>query len=179
MNSPHGTLKLWTLALLWFTGLSFIALSFVKSTPSSDFPTPAEFVMWGLSCLGVAVVWMYWDYKRRRLTPDQQVEHLLFEVARRYRRIRSLDTVVNEYRAQGASEETLAIIRSAPQILKTRAEAKIGVGIRIFVAGIIITGGVSWLSKAHYEIAIGALGGGIGLIIDGFRQRRAFRKFTS
>src|SRR5947207_818838 len=123
MHSPHANGKLLLLALLWFSGLALIALSFVRAAPNINWPA-SSFLVWGLCCLLVAVVWMYWDRKRRRLTPDETVDQLLLEVARRFRRTRSLDAIADEYRAAGASDDTLGLIRSAPQMLKTRAEAK-------------------------------------------------------
>jgi hypothetical protein len=122
---------------------------------------------------------MYWDHKRRRVTPDEAVDQFLLEVARRYRRTRSLDAIADEYRAAGASEETLGLISGAPQMLKMRAGAKITLGIQPLGTGIILTGGAFLLSRtlgfSHYEVAVGAIGGGVGFIVDGLRQKGAFR----
>lgn len=179
MYSPHENHKLLPLALLWFIGLSLIALSFVKGSTDSSSAFPSTFVVWGLCCILIAVVWMYWDHKRRRLTPDEEVEVLLLEVARHYRRTRSLDAIADAYREAGASEYTLQLIRSAPRLLKTRAEAKISLGMQLLGVGILFTMITFLLSQAmvfaHYELAIGAIGGGIGFIVIGLRQRRGFK----
>jgi hypothetical protein len=179
MHSPQAHGKLLVLAILWFSGLALIALSFVSAAPNVNWPHPSSFITWGICCLLIAVVWMYWDRKRRRLTPDEALDQLLSEIARRYRRTRSLDAVTDEYRAAGASDDTLRLIKSAPQMLKTRAEAKLILGVQLFVTGIILTGGAFLLSRylgfSHYEVAIGAIGGGVGFIIDGLRQKRAFK----
>ncbi len=183
MDSPHGSTKLWVLALLWFCGLSLIALSLVKGPPSGDFPPPSAFVVWGTCCILVALIWMYWHHKRYRLTPDEELEQLLLDVARRYRHTRSLDAIVEEYRERGASEDTLDFIRSAPRMLKTRADAKIHLGLQLLATGIIFTAGAYWLSRAsgfsHYEVAVGAIGAGVGFIMAGLRQQRAFPKSES
>ena len=179
MHSPRADGKLLVLAILWFSGLALIALSFVRAAPNINLPDPLSFITWGVCCLLIAVVWMYWDHKRRRLTPDEALDQLLSEVARCYRRTRSLDAVTDEYRAAGASDDTLRLIKSAPQMLKARAEAKLILGVQLFVTGIILTGGAFLLSRylgfSHYEVAIGAIGGGVGFIIDGLRQKRAFK----
>jgi hypothetical protein len=179
MNPLSATLKLWLLALLVFLGLSLIALAFVPGSPSSGFPPPSRFIMWGIACLLIAAVWIWWDRKRRRLTPDQEIEQLLFDVAKRYRQTRSLDTVVEEYRAKGATDHTLMIIRSAPRMLKQRADAKIQLGVSLLGTGLLFTAATYWLAHtvgfSHYEVAIGAIGGGVGFTLDGIRQRRAFR----
>ncbi len=178
MQSPHASGKLVLLAFLWFSGLALIALSFVRAPPTVDWPA-SSFFAWGLCCLLVAIVWMYWDRKRRRLTADETVDQLLLEVARRYRRTRSLDAIADEYRAAGASDETVELIRVAPQMLNMRAEAKIRLGVQLLVTGIVLTAVAFLVSRllgfSHYEVAVGAIGGGVGFIIVGLRQRRAFR----
>jgi hypothetical protein len=126
---------------------------------------------------------MYWNHKRRRLTPDEVLEQLLLDVARRYRHTGSLDAIAEEYRERGASEDTLAFVRSAPRMLEIRADAKIQLGLQLLAAGIIVTAGAYWLSRvsgfSHYEVAVGAIGGGLGFIIAGLRQKRAFPKSES
>ena len=138
--------------------------------------------MWGTGCLMIAALWIWWDYKRRSLTPEAQGERLLFDVAKRYQQVHSLEAVVEEYRASGATNETLALIRSAPVILRKRAEAKIHVGIPLLVTGLVLTGGAYLLARtaglSHYAVAIGAIGGGVGSILDGLRQRRCFRELA-
>jgi len=123
---------------------------------------------------------MYWDHKRRQLTPDEAVYQLMLEVARRYRRTQSLDAIVDEYRAGGASEDTLSLIRAAPQMLKIRAEEKTRLGIQLFFGGIILTGGAFVLSRSSgisfYELGVGLIGGGAGFIIDGLRQKGTFKQ---
>jgi hypothetical protein len=181
MNSPRSNIKLLLLALLWFCGFGLIALSFAKGPLSNPHPFPSsKFVAWGVCCVLVALTWMYWDYKRRSLTSDEKLEQLLLDVARRYRHTRSLDAVIAEYRERGANEGTLDIIRSAPQMLKARADAKIRLGLQLLVTGIITSAGIYWLSQvigfSHYEVAVVAIGGGVGFIIVGLRQRRAFPK---
>ena len=179
MQSPNASVKLWLLALLWFSGISLIALSFIRAAPNINWPT-SSFLIWGLCCLFFAVVWMYWDRKRRRLAPDEVVDQFLLEIARRYRRTRSLNAIADEYRAAGASDDTLRLIRLAPEMLKTRAEAKVSLGVQLLVTGIFLTGVAFVLSRtlgfSHYEVAVGAIGGGVGFIIAGLRQKRAFKE---
>lgn len=179
MDLPHGSIKVWVLGALWFCGLGLIALSFDKGLPGTPPPVaPSRLVVWGICCILVSLGWMYWDHKRRRLTPDEEVEQLLLDVARRYRHTRSLDAIADEYREKGASEYTLDLIRSAPRMLKSRADTKIRLGLQLLTAGIIVTAGTYWLSRvagfSHYEIAVVAIGGGLGFIVAGLRQQRAF-----
>jgi hypothetical protein len=171
MNSPHVNLKLLLLASLWFFGFALIAFSFVKKASLGC-------GAWGGLCILAALVWMYWDNKRRLITPDEELEELLMEVARRYRHTRSLNVIVDEYRERGAAEDTLNFVRSAPRMLKTRADAKILLGLQLLTGGLVATIVTCWLSRAigfnHYEVAVGALGGGFGFLITGLRQQRAF-----
>ena len=183
MHSPSVTFKLLSLALLVFFGLSLISLAFVPGLPSSGFPSPSQLVVWGFVFLLIAAVWLWWDRKRRRLTPDEEIEQLLFDVAKRYRQTRSLDIIVTEYREKGATDDTLMFIRSAPQMLKTRADTKVQLGRQLLLLGLIFTAAVYCLSQitgfSHYEVAVGAIGGGVGFILDGIRQQRAFRDYAS
>jgi len=182
MISPSQFLKVWGLGLLIFVGLSLIGLAFIAGSPYPGTPTPLQIGSWGLLCLLVASVWMYWDHKRRVLTPDEEIEKMLLDVARRYRHTRSLETIADHYRMRGASDETLMMIRTAPQSLRARGKAKVNIGMQLLVIGVIFTAFAYYLARVtggnHYEVAIGALGGGAGFIIQGLRQRAAFSDKT-
>ena len=173
-------LKVYFLALLLFAGLALVGYAFLGVQSRTGFKW--EPAMWGTGCLMIAALWIWWDYKRRSLTPEAQGERLLFDVAKRYQQVHSLEAVVEEYRASGATNETLELIRSAPLILRKRAEAKIHVGIPLLVTGLVLTGGAYLLARtaglSHYAVAIGAIGGGVGSILDGLRQRRCFRELA-
>jgi hypothetical protein len=179
VNSFANSAKLWFLALLIFCGLGFIALAFIDAPPSTGIPAPSRLASWGIACLLLAGICIFWSYKQRRLTPDLAIDELISNVARQFRQTRSLDAIVEEYRFNGATNDILVIIRSAPQILKARSDAKLRLGIQLVVTGIFLTGAAYLLARAvgfsHYEVAVGAIGGGIGFIIDGLRKRRAFR----
>ena len=171
-------MKLWGLALLVFAGIALLLLALVPDSPAGGPIPSARLVVWGGSCLCVAAIWIWWDRKRRELTPDEAVEQFLFEVARRCRRAKSLEVVFEQYRSQGASEDTLRLVRSAPRLLKARGDDKFQFGAQIFFLGFILTAGAYGLGRlvgfSLYEIPIGAIGGGVGLMLDGIRQRRAF-----
>jgi hypothetical protein len=178
--TPHSiSFKVGALGILVFAGLTLIALGFVNSNAASEFPTPSQFVTWGLLCLFVAGVWMYWDHKRRVLTPDEEIDKLLLDVAKRYRQTGSLAAVVDEYRTKGASDDTLTMIRAAPGMLRTRADTKVRMGMELLGVGLILTvvayGLARVIGASHYEVGVGAIGGGVGFIAVGIRQRRAFR----
>lgn len=179
MHSFSASIRLWGLALLIFCGLGLVGVAFLDAPPSTGIPAPSRLVTWGIACLLIAGIWIFWSYKRRRLSRDQAVDELILDVARRYAQTRSLNCVVDEYRANGASDEILSIVRAAPQILKTRSDMKLRVGFQLVFAGSILTAMAYWLARffafSHYEVAVGAIGGGLGFIIDGLRKRRAFR----
>ena|SRR5688572_4547645 len=118
MTSLLSELKTLFLAILILAGLSLVALAFVPAAPTSGFPPPWKLASWGLLGLLVAGVWIYWDHKRRALTPDEEVDKLLLHVAKRYRQTRSLEAIEDEYRTQGASDDTLMMIRSAPMSVR-------------------------------------------------------------
>ena len=179
-ESIRTRLKLYCLAFLIFAGLSTIGLGFVPG-PRNGAPWPSSTFFFGIgvSCLFLAGVWMFWDHKRRVLTPDETIDRLLLEVAKRCRSTQSLDAIVAEYRTNGSSDETPMIIKDAPRLLKTRAELKMRMGIQLFATGIVLTVVAYCLAKithfSHFEIAVGALGAGAGLMIVAWRERRACR----
>ena len=178
MEGPSNSLKLWGLALLIFAGIALCLLALIPDSPRGGATPSARLVMWGAGCFCVAAIWIWWDRRCRQLTPDEKTEQLLFEVAKRYRRVKSLDAVLDEYRCQGASEGTLELVKCAPRLLKARGDVKLQVGIQIFLLGFILTAGTYVLGRlvgfSQYIIAFGAIGGGVGLILDGIRQRRSF-----
>jgi hypothetical protein len=177
---PSAIMKVWALGFLLFVGLSLIALAFVPAQAYPGTPTPLQIATWGLLCLLTAGVWMYWDHKRRVLTPDEEIEELLLDVAKRYRHTRSLETIVDEYRMRGASDETLMVIRTAPQSLRARGKAKVSIGMQLLAIGLLFTAAAYYVARVfggnHYEVAIGAIGAGVGFVIQGIRQRTAFRQ---
>lgn len=151
-----------------------------------SFPTPSPlgvprstFIMWGTGCLVGAGLMIWFDRNRRGDSPDEQTEQLLVDVLKRYRKIRSLDAVVAEYRANGASDYTLSLVRTAPEKLRARANAKVQAGYGLFAFGVLCTGVTYCLARtfgfSHYLVAIGALGVGSGLWLDGLRLRLTFR----
>lgn len=179
MNEPRVSGKLIGLALLVFLGASLIALAFVPGPGNRGSAFPPQIMAWGVVCLFVAGIWLWWDRKRRRLTPDEQTEQLLYAAIKRYRRIGTWEGVIAEYRALGASEEELENIREAKQTLRIRGEAKITMGCQLLATGVILTVIMyfvgKWIGFHHYEVQIGAIGGGAGFIADGIRQRNAAR----
>lgn len=179
MDSPYKNLKLFALASLWAFGLGLLALAFVKG-PRNGLANPSAFLFAGSCFILSATVWMYWDHKRRRLTPDEEMEHLLLNVAKRYRQTRSLDAIVEEYRMRGATDDTLSFVRAAPRMLKTRADAKVQLGLQLLGVGIILLPVMYWTSRllggSHYEVSATAIGGGLGFILTGLWQQRAFPK---
>ncbi len=178
MQSPLVFLKALGLALLLFLGIGFFAMALIPRPSTSQRAAPSKLVAWGSFCLLGAGAWMYWDHKSRILTPDEEFEKFLSDVAKRFRHTRSLKAVEDEYRAKGATDDTLMMIRGAPQMLKARGDAKVSMGLQLLGVGLIFTAGAYLFSRLnggqHYEVGITAIGGGIGFIILGIRQRNAF-----
>jgi hypothetical protein len=158
-------------------GAGSILLSFPTPTP---FGVPrSTFIMWGSGCFVGAAVMVWLDRKRRGETKDEQTEQLLVDVLRRYRKTGSLHEIVEEYRASGVDDYTLSLVKTAPEKLKARADSKVQAGYRLFAFGVLCTGITYCLARtfglSHYVVAIGALGVGSGLWLDGLRLRLAFR----
>ena len=177
MNSLLTGLKQLLFVVFMIVGAGCILLSFPTPTPLGV--PRSTFIMWGSGCLVGAAIMVWLDRKRRGETPDEQTEQLLVDVLKRYRRTGSLSQIVEEYRAKGVDDYTLSLVRTAPEKLRARAHAKVQAGYLLFAFCVLCTGITYCLARtfgfSHYVVAIGGIGVGSGLWLDGLRLRLAFR----
>jgi hypothetical protein len=174
-----GMVKYLFLALLIFPGLGALVTAFSRGPAGRGPDSFGSLLAFGAVCLSIAGFWIYWDHKTRVRTPEDELEQLLFTVARKFRRTRSLQDIVDEYRAHGATDDTLMFIRGAPLMLQQRGEKKIQSGYTLLATGVtmFVIGLAVPKSIAHHGLVggIAAMGGGFGFMIQGFRQKKAFR----
>ena len=99
---------------------------------------------------------------------------------KRYRKTGSVTEIVEDYRAKGVDDYTLSLVRTAPEKLRARADAKVQVGYFLFAFGVLVTGVTYCLARtfglSHYGVAFGAIAVGSGLWLDGLRLRLASRR---
>src|SRR5579883_514697 len=177
MNSFLAGLRHLLFVVFMIAGTGCILLSFPTPTPLGV--ARSTFIMWGIGCVVGAALMVWLDRKRRGESQDDQIEQLLVDVLKRYRKTGSLSEIVEEYRAKGVDDYTLSLIRTALEKLRARADRKVEVGFRTFAFGVLCTGITYCLARgfglSHYWVAIGAVGVGSGLWLDGLRLRLALR----
>lgn len=83
----------------------------------------------------VIVLWIWTD--KRILTQDEELEQTLIDAAKRHRRLGSMSAVLDEYRAEGASELTISRARNAGPLLRQRAIDSLRTGLLVSGIGTI------------------------------------------
>jgi uncharacterized membrane protein YfcA len=167
--------KAMVLGALIAVGLALTALSFLDGFPRT-------LLAWGLLCLGAAGFWMYWDAKKRELTPDEEKEQLLVAVIKRLRATGSQRMVLDEFRAKGASSSILNFVEDAPRRLRRRAETKMSTG-RFLMTGSFGLGGFSYFVLGSHELAnmeavIVPFVTGVGLCLSAALNFRLLKKLN-
>ena len=149
--------------------------------------------MWPLAIIGgllvlAIVLWIWTD--KRILTQDEELEQTLIDTAKRHRRLGSMSAVLDEYRAEGASELTISRARNAGPQLRQRARASLGTGLLSSGLGTtLLCGCVAVLirqtdSFGHFDqhtLQFAFIGASAGLyhIMRGLRLHWYARQFTS
>lgn len=160
--------KLWGVALLFAVGAGLTAIGFLGVFPK-------QITFWGVLCLIAGSIWIYLDQKKRVLTWEEETEKIMLKAVKRLRRTRSVEKVMAEFRAEGYSENTIALISQAPDFLSQRAGEKIHQGVILFGGGCVVLLASGIFLHSIHVVAYGALGAGAGLIIQGLWFRRASR----
>ena len=134
------------------------------------------------------LLWIWTD--KRILTQDEELEQTLIDAAKRHRRLGSMSAVLDEYRAEGASDLTISRARNAGPQLRQRARASLGTGLLSSGLGTtLLCGAVVVLIRktdklGHFDqhiLQFAFIGASAGLyhIMRGLRLHWHARQFTS
>src|SRR4051812_40463580 len=128
----------------------------------------------------------FWKFKEKRVvTARGELDSFLIDAAKRLAHVGSITRLVEEYRARGADELSLARLRGAPRLLRERADDKLSLGLMVSGAGFFLLLNailmLIWKGEAHVSLAnYAVLGAGVGAahIAQGIRLKWYARQFT-
>ncbi len=135
---------------------------------------PVQIVI-GIAGLAIAAIWIYADNRGHVATDEEKRERLMLDIAKRIRKTGvSIDTIVQEYSAKGATQETLELIRTTPSRLAAQGAQKFALGIALLVGGGGLTLGSHLLFAGQFVLFFyGAIGVGLAFTIQGARMKIA------
>jgi hypothetical protein len=114
-------------------GLVFIALGLSRK---ESHPENWFFVILGGLLVAAIILWIVTD--KRVLTQEEELEQTLIDGAKRHRRLGSSSAVLDDYRAEGASELTISRVRNGRHLLSQRASASLRTGLLFSGGGLIV-----------------------------------------